>query len=161
MHAEIKTLLYNAEDHYLKSLDIQLFQHHAQSLSLRLETYELLREQELAIFQAVADQLLETFPQEKQATLEQVLKHWLSVLRYCAMAMLLNDQEFLQQRLLEWLADMVQARQMQAIETSLYQSLQSRLQELLSDQQLALLQPFLAQAEASLLEASDLAQLPA
>jgi len=159
MHPQIKTLLYEAEEHYLKPEEIETFKHHASSLAQRLETYELLREQEVAIFQPVADQLLEVFPQEKQETLERALKHWLSVLRYCTMAMLLNNQEFLQRRLLEWLTDLVQVHQTQAIEMTLYRLLQTQLKELLAKQQLALLQPFLEQAETTLLRASALAQL--
>jgi len=159
MHPQIKTLLYEAEEHYLKPEEIETFKHHASSLAQRLETYELLREQEVAIFQPVADQLLEVFPQEKQETLERALKHWLSVLRYCTMAMLLNNQEFLQRRLLEWLTDLVQVHQTQAIEMTLYQLLQVHLKQILSDQQLALVQPFLDQAETTLLRASALAQL--
>jgi hypothetical protein len=159
MHPQIKTLLYEAEEHYLKPEEIETFKHHASSLAQRLETYELLREQEVAIFQPVADQLLEVFPQEKQETLERALKHWLSVLRYCTMAMLLNNQEFLQRRLLEWLTDLVQVHQTQAIEMTLYQLLQVDLKQILSDQQLALVQPFLDQAETTLLRASALAQL--
>lgn len=159
MHPEIETLLYKAEEQYLKPLEIKLFKHHATSLSQRLETYEMLRDQEIAIFQPVADRLLKSFPQEKQETLEIALKHWLSVLRYCAMAMLLNNQEFLQRRLLEWLTDIVQAHQTQAIEMSLYQLLHASLKELLSEQQLALVQPFLEQAEATLLCTGDLTKL--
>lgn len=159
MHPEIETLLYKAQEHYLNPLEIELFKHHATSLSERLETYELLREQEVAIFQPVADQLVKAFPQEKQETLERSLKHWLSVLRYCAMAMLLNNQEFLQRRLLEWLTDLVQAHQTQAVEMTLYQLLHGSLKELLSEQQLALVQPFLEQAEATLLCTGDLTKL--
>lgn len=159
MHPEIKTLLYEAQDHYLKPEEIETFKHYASSLAQRLETYELLRDQEVAIFQPVADQLLEAFPHEKQETLARALKHWLSVLRYCAMSMLLNNQEFLQRRLLEWLTDLMQAHQTQAIEMTIYQLLQAHLKKLLSDQQLALVQPFLEQAEDTLLGTGDLAQL--
>lgn len=158
MQPEIKTLLYEAEDHYLKPEEIESFQHYASSFAQRLETYELLRDAELAIFQPVADQLLEAFPQ-KQQEIELALKHWLSVLRYCAMAMLMNNPEFLQRRLLEWLVDLVQVHQMQAIEIELYQLLQAQLQEQLSDQNLVI-QPFLAQAEDTLLGRTNLVQLP-
>lgn len=161
MYPEIKNLLYQAEERYLKPLEIELFRRHAQFLAQRLETYELLREQEVAVFQPVADRLLEVFPQEKQETLEQALKHWLSVWRYCAMALLLDSPEFLQRHLLEWLSDMVQAHQLQAIEQNLYQLLQAQLPEFLSQQQLALLQPFLARAEATLLGTNNLTEFPA
>ena len=76
------------------------------------------------------------------------------------MAMLMNNPEFLQRRLLEWLVDLVQVHQMQAIEINLYQLLQAQLQEQLSDQNLALVQPFLAQTEDTLLGRTNLVQLP-
>ena len=150
MHPEIKTLLYEAEDHYLKPEEIDSFKYHASSLAQRLETYELLRDAELAIFQPVADQLLEAFPQQQQESLKLALKHWLSVLRYSAMAMLMDNPEFLQLRLLESLTERVQVHQMQAIETTLYKLLQAQMKEQLSDQNLALVQPFLTQAENAL-----------
>ena len=53
----------------------------------------------------------------------------------------------------------MQAHQTQAIEMSLYQLLHGNLKELLSDQQLALVQPVLKQAEDSLLSTGDLAEL--
>lgn len=160
MYPEIKTLLYEAEDQYLKSSELDTFKYHVLSLSQRLAAYELLRDSELAIFQPIAEQLLATFPQEKQESIERALKHWLAILRYCAMAMLLNNPEFLQRRLLEWLTDLVQVHQTQAIEMTLYQLLLVRLPEFLSNQQVALLQPFLFQAEEALLGTGKLAQLP-
>ncbi len=160
MYPQIKTLLYEAEDRYLRLEEIETFKHRAFSLQECLETYELLRDNELAIFQPVADRLLDAFPQEKPESVKRALKHWLSVLRYCAMAMLLNNPEFLQRRLLEWLTDLVQVHQTQAIEMTLYQLLQARLQELFSEQHLALVEPFLAQAEETLFGACSLAQLP-
>jgi len=159
MHPEIKNLLYEAEDHYLMPAEINALKHSATSLQERLEVYEILRDQEAAIFQPIANQLLASFPTEKQETLERALRHWLSILRYCAIAMLLNNQEFLQTRLLEWLTELVQVHQTQAIEKTLYQLLQVQLKEVLSHKQLALVKPFLNQAEKTLLETGNLAQL--
>ena len=160
MQPQIKTLLYEAEEHYLKPEEIEVFKHCTSSLRERLETYELLRDQEIAVFQPIADQLVSAFPQEKQQTLERSLKHWLSILRYCSMGMLVNDPEFLQRRLLEWLTDLVQAHQTLAIEMALYKLLQTQLQETLSPQQWALVQPFLNQVKDALSGTGDLAQLP-
>ena len=151
MHSDIEVLLYEAEEHYLQPPEIKLFKHHVASLAQRLETYECLRDREIEIFQTVADQLLEAFPQENPQLLERALKHWLSVMRYSAMAMLLSNPEFLQRRLLEWLTDLVQAHQMESIETKLYEFLLSRLVEVLSQEQLALVQPYLEQAQKTLL----------
>lgn len=153
-------LLDEAEHHYLQPQEMVAFKHHVLSITTRLEAYELLRDNEIALFQPVADGLLGVFPQEKQENLERALKHWLSVMRYCAMAMLVNNPEFLRRRLLEWLTDLVQVHQTQAIEMTIYELLQVRLPEYLTSEHLALVQPFLAQAEETLLGTGKLAQLP-
>lgn len=160
MYPEIRTLLNEAEQQYLQPPQIETFKRHVLSIATRLEAYQLLRDNELSIFQPIADQLLTTFPQDQPENLERGLKHWLSVMRYCGMAMLLNNPEFFQRRLLEWLTDLVQVHQTQAIDMTIYQLLQVRLPEYLSSEHIALVQPFLAQAEETLLGTGKLAQLP-
>lgn len=156
MQSDIEALVHQAEEDYLKQPDIELFRQHAASLQKRLETYECLRDGEIAIFQPIVKQLMETYPQENPQLLEKVLKHWVSVLRYCAMAMLLNNPEYLEYRLLEWLSDIVKAHQMESLESTLYELLLSSLSTVLAQQQLALLQPFLEQARVALLGTSEL-----
>jgi hypothetical protein len=151
MHPKIEALMDEAENRYLKPEEMEALKHYAVSIAQSLKVYESLRDQEVAIFQPIADQLVKAFPDVSQEILERSLKQWLLVLRYCAMAMLLNDREFLQQRLLDWLKGLVQTHQTGEIEAQLYQLLLSRLKSLLSPQALALLQPFLTQAQTSLL----------
>jgi hypothetical protein len=152
MHSDIQALWYQAEDHYLQPQEIKAFKHHTNSLAQRLKTYKCLRDQEIEIFQAVANQLLVTFPDEEEELLKRALKHWLLVMRHCAMAMLLNNPEFFQRRLLEWLAPQIEAHQLKEIETKLYELLQKGLQQSLSEEQFALMQPFLSLAQTTLLE---------
>ncbi|MBE9170843.1 phycobilisome protein [Pleurocapsales cyanobacterium LEGE 06147] len=151
MQSDIETLVHKAEEDYLKQSDIELFRQQAASMQKCLETYECLRDREIAIFQPIVEQLVKTYPQENPQLLEKVLKHWLSVLRYCAMAMLLKNPEYLEYRILEWLSDIVKAHQMQSLESTLYELLFSRLSEVLTKEQLSLLQPFLEQARTALL----------
>ncbi|WP_009630670.1 phycobilisome protein [Synechocystis sp. PCC 7509] len=158
MNANIQSLLYDADERYLKSGEIGALKSYTSSLSQRLETYELLRDQETTIFQPIANQLLASFP-DQQHDLERSLKNWLAVLRYCTMAMLLNNSEFLERRLLEWLTDIVRVHRTQAIDTALYEGLEKQIPQILADNQYSLLQPFLAQAAASLLVTDNLAQL--
>ena len=147
MHADFESVIYKAETNYLQLPEVQAFKDCLVSLSERLVVYECLRDRELEIFQPVAEQLIETLPGEKLEDLEMALKHWLSILRYCAMAMLMNNPEFLQHRLLEWLAPVINAHNLTTIEQTLYQCLLSQLKTVLSKQQLSLLQPFLAQVQ--------------
>ncbi|WP_228056647.1 phycobilisome protein [Microcoleus sp. LEGE 07076] len=152
MHPEIEALLDRAENRFLKGEELILFKRQIATLSQRLKIYEFLREKEASIFQPVANKLQETFPDEKEETLERSLKHWLLVLRYCAMAMLLNDQNFLEQRLLDWVSGIVEAHQTTKIEATVCNLLQTRLKELLSEQARAILQPFFDQAKSMIID---------
>ncbi len=159
MHPDLESLFYKSEEKFLEATEIKLFKHHVASLADRLSLYERLRDQEVAIFQPIADQLLQAFPQEDPKLLEKCLKQWLTVMRYAAMAMLLNNPEFLQRRLLEWLTDVIQAHHTQAIEAKLCQLLQARLKEVVSGAQLGLIQPLLDQAQTTLLGSSSVYQM--
>lgn len=151
MQADLENFFYRAEDHYLQPPEMLVFKHHLNSMDKRLETYRCLRDREIAIFQPVADQLLEAFPQETPQRLERALQHWLSTLRYCAMAMLLNSPKFLEHRLLEWLTDIIKAYELELLEQYLYELLQENLKAVLSIEQFGLIGPFLEQAQTTLL----------
>lgn len=151
MHKDLTNFFHLSQHHYLEDAEIREFKHHTDLLGQRLELYELLRDQEIPIFQSVAEQLEATFPEANPKVLEKALKHWLSVIRYAAMAMLMNNHEYLQHRLLEWLTDIIYAHNLQEIEESLSEFLEIKLSELLTGDQLALLNPFLEQAKTTLL----------
>lgn len=152
MHHNIETLLEEAETRYLKPEEIEAFKHYAISIAQSLKAYELLRDREVDIFQPIADQLVADFPEINQEILERSLKNWLLILRSCAMAMLLNDRDYLQSNLLDWLKGIVTTRQTTEIESKIYQLLETRLTVMLAPQAVALLQPFLTQAKATILQ---------
>jgi hypothetical protein len=150
MHSDFERFLQDAEDHYLQPSEIADFKQHVNSLKQRLQTYEQLRDQELTIWQPVAEQLQALCPNESSQRQEKALEHWIAALRYGAMAMLLNNPGFLQHHLLEWLTDIVQAHQLTDLEHQLSQLLETRLKEVLSDAQFLLMQPYLNQAQNNL-----------
>jgi hypothetical protein len=148
MHSDLEIVARKAEFDYLQQPEIDAFKDCVNSLQQRLVIYECLRDKEIEIFQPIAEQLIEALPNEEQTVLERALKHWLSIMRYSAMAMLLNNPEFLKHRLLEWLTPAIQVHQLGNIESILYELLLGNLQQFLSKPQLTLLQPFLEQAKA-------------
>ncbi|MDJ0509631.1 MAG: phycobilisome protein [Crocosphaera sp.] len=152
MQKDLETFFYEAEDHYLESSDLQSLKQATETLKQRLEIYQNLRDQELPMFQCIADSLVEAFPDENMQRLEQGLKHWMSVMRYGTMAMLLNNPDYFRHRILEWLTDMIHAQEMVAIETYIFESLMQGLEEIFSSEQMLLLMPFLEQAKTILLE---------
>ncbi len=159
MHSDITTLLHKAEDHYLRPAEMIVFKHQIKHISKCLETYKYLRDKEVEIFQPVVDRLVETFSQANPQLIELAIKDWLLVMRYGAMAMLLNNPEFFERRLLEWLSDRVKAHQLQEIETQLYQLLIVKLKQLMSEEQFAAIEPFLTQAKTTLLESNTLTKV--
>lgn len=152
MHPQIDTIFDNAEKRYLKPEELDVLNQYVDSLPGRLETYRILRDQEVDILQPVADQLQAALPNEKQEDLERSIKNALLMLRYCAMAMLLNDESFVQDRLLSWLEKSAQVYKTYSIDSTLYRLLNQRLSQTLTPQQLNLLKPPLALAQSSLLK---------
>ncbi|MGB8701409.1 MAG: hypothetical protein WCD18_18500, partial [Thermosynechococcaceae cyanobacterium] len=131
------------DDHYLSDADLNNFQQNIKDLANRVAAYESLRDRELAIVQPAADYLAEEFPSTDSRQLERVIKHWLTIFRYAAMAMVLQDSEFLNSRVLEWLPDLAQAYQIRDIELKFYRLLQVQLKSSLSEEHLVLIQPYL------------------
>jgi len=151
MHRDLENFLHMAEDQYLNRTEVIAFKQMVAKLQDCYTLYGLLRDQEAALFQDVAEQLVATFPYESSQLLEQALKHWIAVLRYAAMAMLLNNPQYLQHHLLEWLVDIIRIHQIQEIENQTYELLLEQLTATLSSQQMSLISPFLTQAQSALL----------
>ncbi len=156
MYPELQALIHEAEHKYLEVDDLETLSSHVSTLRDRLSAYQIIRDQEINVFQKVADKLLKSFGEENTKKIETAIRHWLSVNRYCAMAMLLNNHEFLEHRILEWLTDIVQAYNLSEIENSLYSILVKELNTILSDVQMGYFEPFLTQAKNSLVNAKSL-----
>lgn len=151
MYPELQALIHEAEFQYLQAEDLGKLSNHVNSLQDRLATYKIIRDQEIEMFQTVADKLLETFSEQRSKQIETAIKHWLLIIRYCGMAMLLNNTDFLKRRLLEWFTDIVKVHEVQDIEGSLYSMLLGELRKNLSETQRDCLQPFLEQAKSCLI----------
>ncbi len=147
MQKDLENYWHMAENHYLNKNEVAGLKQEINTLRQRLGLYETLRDKEISILQAVADRL----EVEDEANAEKAFKHWIATLRYCAMAMLLNNPEFLNHRLLEWLTDIVQSYQIREIEAAIAGELERELKTVLSQENYQLLSPFLEQAKNTLL----------
>lgn len=154
MHPQIEAIFDQAESRYLNPEELNLINEYVDSLPERLETYRTVRDRELELMQQVADQVQAAMPQEKIENLERSIKNALLLLRYCSMGMLLNDESFVQERLLNWLRGTMSVYNTQAIDTTLYRLLNQRLSQTLSPNQMSLLTPFLSMAQNTLLQST-------
>lgn len=137
---------------YLDTNDLSLLSQYVGSIPERIATYRTLRDQEVAIVQPVAD-ALQQIPNQPEALVERCVRHGLMVLRYAAMAMLLDNDDFVVERLEGWLPEMVKAYETQAIDQQFFQLMQTQLAKVLTPLQLNLLKPGLAKAQALMLDA--------
>jgi len=121
------------------------------SLPDRLNLYKLIRDREIDILQSVADQVPTELPNVTLEDLELGIKNLVLVLRYSSMAMLLNDENFLKERLLNWLAGIMSMRDLRRLNDTLYKLLNQALKQQFSRSQLALIQPLITTAQVTLI----------
>ncbi|MEO0535102.1 MAG: hypothetical protein AAF215_14680 [Cyanobacteria bacterium P01_A01_bin.123] len=152
MNKHLETLFNEPEKSYLKAQDLNLLSQYVGSLPERIKVYRQLRDKELEIMQAVADDLQQQFPQVAEASLERSIKNGLLVMRYCAMAMLLDDPAFVVQRLNGWLKPITAVYDTQAIDRALYQHLTQQLAKRFTANQMKIIQGSLILAQSIVLE---------
>jgi hypothetical protein len=152
MHPQIEALFDEAENRYLKPEELTQISQYVDSLPARLDAYRALRDRELEIMQQVADQLQAAMPQEAIENLERSIKNALLTLRYCAMGMLLNNDSFVKERLLNWLSSTVGVFNTRTIDVALYRLLNQQLAQSLNPAHMTLLVPQLKLAQTVLLQ---------
>ncbi|MFN9858981.1 MAG: hypothetical protein ACK556_12930, partial [Pseudanabaena sp.] len=130
---------------------LRLIESYVSSLPDRLNLYKLIRDREIDILQSVADQVPTELPNVTLEDLELGIKNLVLVLRYSSMAMLLNDENFLKERLLNWLAGIMSMRDLRRLNDTLYKLLNQALKQQFSRSQLALIQPLITTAQVTLI----------
>jgi len=151
MIPKIQDLINQAQDRYLAIDELGLMESYVSSLPDRLKLYKQLRDREIDLLQAVADQVSVELPNVTDAELEAGIKNLILVLRYCSMSMLLNDESFLKERLLNWLEGIMSMRDMRRLNETLYKLLNQGLRQQFSPTQLTLIQPLITSAQVTLI----------
>lgn len=154
MNPKLDALFDEPEKAYLKPEELNTLSQFVSSLPERINFYRRLRNEELTLMQTVADALEQRFPQEPEERLKRSLRSGILVLRCAAMAMLLDDSNFVQRRFASWLPEIVQAYETEAIDQALYQLIKQQFASRFTPQQMALLTPGI-DAALSLLSVPD------
>ncbi|MBD2327456.1 hypothetical protein [Alkalinema sp. FACHB-956] len=147
MHPVIESLFDGAENGYIPSETLAEVNQYMKSLPERLAAYRTLRDREIQVMQKVADELEKQLTGESVERLEQSLKTGILAIRHCAMAMLMQDDRYLEERLLSWLEETTQIYNTQSIDRILYPLIRDHLGQLLNANQMRLLEPFLAKVQ--------------
>ena len=115
MTFKLDALFESPDKRYLDANDLSILSQYVSSIPERVRVYRTVRDQEVTIMQAVADTLQQQTNQPEDLV-ERSIRNGLMVLRYVAMAMLLDDQGFIEERLRGWLPEIVKAYETQAID---------------------------------------------
>jgi hypothetical protein len=154
MTFKLDALFDSPDKRYLDANDLSVLSQYVSSIPERVAVYRTVRDQEVAIMQAVADTLQQQTNQP-EALVERSIRNGLMVLRYVAMAMLLDDQGFVEERLRGWLPEIVKAYETQALDRQLFQLLEQKLASVLTQPQLRLVKPMLDRAQAIMLDTRE------
>jgi len=118
----------------------------------RLQIYKKLRDRDVPILQAVADQVDRELPNADPKDVEKSISSLMLVLRYCAMALLMNnDEAFLKQRILRWLEQVSTAYNLRRINEVIFRYLNQLISQEFSPAELGLLQPLITTAQVTLI----------
>ncbi|HEY9736516.1 MAG TPA: hypothetical protein V6D06_09540 [Trichocoleus sp.] len=150
MNPKLDALFNEPEKRYLNAEELSVLSQYVSSIPERMKVYRLLRDQEVALMQPVADALQQQLPEMAEAALERSVRNGLLILRYAAMAMLMDDEQFVDHRLQGWLPEIAKAYNTQAVDQKLFEILSQRLAQTLPPQQMSLLKPCLSKAQALL-----------
>lgn len=143
MNPTLEALFDEPEKRYLQPDELNRLSQYMSSVPERIKVYRQLRDSEIQIMQPVADQLQQRFSQVPEASLKRSIQNGLLVLRYAAMAMLMDDPDSMTQRLQSWLPEIVAAYDTLMVDEALHQLLAQHLSSAFTAQQFALLSPAL------------------
>ena len=156
MNPKLDRFLYLGEEQYLQSSELADYQAYLAELEKKVKVYEIVRDQEVFIFKILATELQEKYPEERSHIICEAISQWSLVLKYCCTAMLLDNPEYLESRVENWLKELIQLRAVPQMDEILYDTLVEVLPEVLTDAETAFLKPYLEQIQKAIGLAEEL-----
>ncbi len=154
MLSQLNHLQYQTDGRYASDAELQFMQDYLQTARLRFITYQKIKLAESKIVQDVYDCLTAVDPRLLRRGTEDLSSKWkrdtIRVLRFSATAMLLDDPDWLSERLLLWLATIMRAFGAQQSCAATYSAMQDVVRHYLSAEEAALFCPILALNQAVL-----------
>lgn len=144
----LENVLDRADGSYITPEDLLTLDQSISSWQQRRQTYDLIQSKENIILEQVMQQIQTKAPDvAAKVTVDggsKCNRDMALVLRYCATAMLLQDEEILKDRLLYWMQNIMLALKNQRINDFVYKSLLKSVQENLPKENADLLLPYIA-----------------
>ena len=143
----LKRLSIEADGRYATPEELEFFTHYFASLNIRFSAYQKIQKFESKIIQEVLEKLQSQNPNIFMRGSTNITQKWrldtVRVLRYSAIAFLINDPDYLKERLLLWFATVLQALQVQDLTKLTYQTMVEVIINYLTPEEQGLFLPFL------------------
>lgn len=146
MNREIRGMLSDAEGRYLEPTEQSMLKEFADSLDARLESMRAVQAVETEVVETVVETVMEDHPEAsaKHDELEDKMRRDVTlVLRYCTMAMVREDESFLEEKLLHWFRTIIEAYEMGEYADTGYSTLVDACEQHLDDEHFRRLRPYL------------------
>ena len=139
-------------DHvYLTDSDLVNLERFANSFSVRVKTYNLLRDRADEITIKALQLLAQQYPELVQKQLQRCKYDMSNVMRYTSLSILRDDELFFREALMDWLANIINSYQIAKECSTAYRLMQSVVDEMLPAECASLVKPYSDMAIAALL----------
>jgi len=146
MNTQFESMFSEAEGRYLLAGETRKLDNYAKSLENRIAAMQALEQAESKILEETNSALFRAMPELESNHFEAVSKSERDmrlVLRYCALAMVRDDQGYLEEKLLHWLRTILHAFKFPRALDIAYRTLAERTEAHLEPQHAALVVPYI------------------
>jgi hypothetical protein len=151
MNRTLDEKIANVDRVYLTDIDLYNLERFANSFSLRVKTYNLLRDRTDEITIRTLKLLAQQYPELVQKQLQRCKYDMSNLIRYTSLSILRDDELFFREALMDWLANIINSYQVTQECSTAYRLFQSVIDEMLPVECAALVKPYSEMAISSLL----------
>jgi hypothetical protein len=138
---------------YLNDTELLNLERFANSFSVRVRTYNLLRDRADEITIKTLKLLAQQYPELVQKQLQRCKYDMSNVIRYTSLSVLRDDELFFREALMDWLANIINSYQIAKECSTAYRLMQSVVDEMFPPECAALVKPYSDMAISTLLHA--------
>lgn len=138
---------------YLTDTDLVSLERFASNFSLRVKTYNLLRDHSDEIVLQTLKLLAQQYPELVHKQLQRCKYDMSNMIRYTSLSILRDDELFFRETLMDWLANIINSYQVGKECATAYRLFQNVIDELLPKESSSLVKPYSDMSIAALLHA--------
>jgi len=138
---------------YLTDTDLVSLERFASNFSVRVKTYNLLRDHADEIILRTLKLLAQQYPELVHKQLQRCKYDMSNMIRYTSLSILRDDELFFRETLMDWLANIINSYQVGKECSTAYRLFQTVVDELLPTESSSLVKPYAEMAVSTLLSA--------